>query len=270
MKTGLKRFCFVLLLLVCFSLFSAVYFDIPSRIELFHNGMPWDLHDDPALMEAAETVQAFALNNGYDCSVYPQDLLELLARNPETEEYVLHYPAESNAVHEIDLSEYENCEAVPLFMQWDERWGYLEYGSGMVGQTGCGPVCMSMVAYYLTRDESMSPDRVVAYAIENGYCIYGSGTAWTFISEGGEALGLDVTEIPLDKDRICRNLEVGNPIICVMGPGDFTTSGHFIVLAGLEDGKIMINDPNSHANSERRWTYDEIADQIRNLWVIRK
>lgn len=246
-----------------------MWIDIPARLDLIQGDSPWELGDNAALLEAADTIQAFALDNGYDCSVYPQSLLELLARNPETEEYVLNYPSEYGKTHEVDLSEYENCEAVPLFMQWDSRWGYLDYGSGMVGQTGCGPVCMAMVAYYWTHDEAMSPANMVQYAIDNGYCITGSGTAWKFISEGGEDLGFDVTQIPLDKDRIFRNLEVGNPIIAIMGPGDFTTSGHFIVLAGLEDGMIVINDPNSHANSEKLWTYEEIEDQIKNLWVIR-
>ena len=83
-------------------------------------------------------------------------------------------------------------------------------------------------------------------------------------------LGLDVTEIPLVKKRIMDNLEVGNPIICAMGKGDFTSSGHYIVLVGAEDGKIRVNDPNSHANSEKLWTYEEMESQFRNLWVIRK
>lgn len=72
-----------------------------------------------------------------------------------------------------------------------------------------------------------------------------------------------------DEDRIIRNLEVGNPIICIMGPGDFTTSGHYIVMTGYVDGKIKVNDPNSPTKSEKLWDYDEIKDQIRNLWVCR-
>lgn len=43
----------------------------------------------------------------------------------------------------------------------------------------------------------------------------------------------------------------------------------YIVLTGYEDWKIRINDSNSHANSERLWTYEEMQDQICNLWVIR-
>ena len=55
-----------------------------------------------------------------------------------------------------------------------------------------------------------------------------------------------------------------------MGPGDFTDGGHFIVLTGADgEGNLTVNDPNSYRNSERTWTFDEIRDQIDNLWVLR-
>lgn len=38
---------------------------------------------------------------------------------------------------------------------------------------------------------------------------------------------------------------------------------------GSEDGKIKVNDPNSKANSEKLWNYDDIYSQIKNLWVLR-
>ena len=78
-----------------------------------------------------------------------------------------------------------------------------------------------------------------------------------------------MTEIPLVKKRVMDNLEVDNPIICSMRAGDFTTTGHYIVLVGTEDGMIRVNDPNSHINSEKLWSYEQIEGQIRNLWVIR-
>lgn len=218
---------------------------------------------------ANPTVMAFAQENGLDYGVYPESLIELLERNPETEAFVLNYPLEYEKVHQIDLSEYDDSESVPLFMQWDQRWGYIPYGSNVAGLTACGPVCLSMAAYHLTGDKAYSPDKMIAFSIENGYCTDGSGTSWTLISEGAVKLGFDVTEIPLDKSRIIKNLEVGNPIICVMGPGDFTTTGHYIVLTGCADGMLRVNDPNSKANSARLWSYEEIQDQIRNLWVIR-
>ena len=63
-------------------------------------------------------------------------------------------------------------------------------------------------------------------------------------------------------------LKKGQPIICIMGEGDFTITGHFIVLTGVEDGKIKVNDPNSKARSNLLWDYDRIAPQIRNLWTF--
>ena len=167
------------------------------------------------------------------------------------------------------MRDIDRSRGVPLMMQWDTRWGYIEYGSDVVGITGCGPLCLSMAGYYLTGDSKFAPDRVVEFALENGYNVNGSGSAWTLISEGGVKLGLDVTEIPLVKQRIFDNLAAGNPIICVMGPGDFTTTGHFIVLVGEEDGLLRVNDPNSKANSEKLWKFEDIESQFRNLWVIR-
>lgn len=219
---------------------------------------------------AAYTVKTYARANGIRYSSYPESLIELLQRNPETERFVLEYPIKKDAAVDVDLSAYEDSDAVPLFLQWDQQWGYLPYGSDVAGLTACGPVCLSMAAWYWTGDDAFSPDKMIAFATENGYYSPGNGSSWTLISEGGVKLGFDVTEIPLVESRIIKNLEVGNPIICAMGPGDFTTSGHYIVMVGYENGMIRINDPNSVANSEKLWSYDQIADQIRNLWVIRK
>lgn len=225
--------------------------------------------DRGAFSDAEAAVMTFALDNDLSYSDYPQEIIALLERNPETEEFVLNYPLLYGKEQEFDLSEYENSQTVPLFLQWDTRWGYTQYGSGVAGITGCGPTCLAMAGYYVTGDEAFSPDQVMAFALENGYYADGVGSTWTLISEGGVQLGLDVTEIPLDENRILKNLEVDNPIICVMGPGDFTTTGHFIVLTGIQDGMLRVNDPNSIENSERLWAYDDICGQIRNLWVIR-
>lgn len=217
---------------------------------------------------AEQLVYAYAQEHGLSYGEYPKELIALLDRNPETSTFVLEYPIKKDCTLEIDLSEYDDCDTVPLFMQWDQRWGYIPYGDSIAGLTGCGPVCLSMAAYYLTGDPEMSPDHIISFAIQNGYCIPGNGTAWALISEGGNSLGLNVSELPLHENTIISALENGYPIICIMGPGDFTTSGHYIVLAAVEDGAIRVNDPNSYANSEKLWTYSEICDQIRNLWVV--
>ena len=214
-------------------------------------------------------IMAFSNAQDIDYSEYPQSLIELLYRNRETRDFVLNYPLLKDKKVKVDLSDYKNLEAVPLFMQWDKRWGYINYGNDVAGITACGPVCLSMCAYYLTGDESYSPDKMIKFAFDEGYCVYGNGTSWELFSKGAVDLGFDVTEIGLDKDRVINNLEVGNPIVAIMGEGDFTTSGHFIVFSGTENGLIKVNDPNSYQRSELLWEFNDIKDQIRNLWVIR-
>lgn len=217
-----------------------------------------------------ETLEDFIKKNDLTMEDYPQELLELLDRNPEAKEFVWEYPLKKNEHPEIDLSEYANTQEMPLLMQWDERWGYKEYSGNVMGLTGCGPTCLSMVAMYLSKDTSRDPGWMADFSTENGYAAEGSGTAWALFSEGGEKLGFDVTEIPLDEQRIADNLNVGNPVVAVMGPGAFTTDGHFIVFTGYEDGKIRVNDPNSRANTEKSWDFEEISGQIKQLWVFRK
>lgn len=234
---------------------------------LYQTSPRWDGAGD---RPADQLVRQYADANGIPYHAYPSSLIDLLDRNPETASFVLEYPTAHRQSHTVDLSAYENADSVPLFLQWDPQWGYIPYGSDVAGLTACGPVCLSMAAYYLTADPAMSPDRIIQFSLDNGYCVPGNGTSWTLISQGGPQLGLDVTEIPLVESRIIDNLEVGNPIICVMGPGDFTTSGHYIVLTGYEDGFIRVNDPNSRANSEKPWTYSQLEAQIENLWVIRR
>ena len=105
------------------------------------------------------------------------------------------------------------------------------------------------------------------FSTENGYAVDGDGTAWSLMLEGGKKLGFDAEELAMDDNAIISNLKSGNPIICMVGPGDFTDGGHYIVMTGYKDGMVMINDPNSRVNSEKLWKLSEIEYQFKNLWV---
>ena len=255
-KTGLKILAAVLVLLLMIYPGYLLY----ERITF----------DEGSLSPAGRTIKAYADKNNIPFSQYPESLIGLLERNPETKQFVLEYPLKKNDDVEVDMSAYLDSDGVPLFLQWDQQWGYLKYGSDVAGLTACGPVCLSMAAWYLTEDDAYSPDKMIKFASKNGYYSPGNGSSWTLISEGGVKLGFDVTEIPLVESRIVKNLEVDNPIICAMGPGDFTATGHYVVMTGYENGMIKINDPNSIENSQKLWKYEDIEGQIRNLWVIRK
>ena len=115
----------------------------------------------------------------------------------------------------------------------------------------------------------MNPYQMAQYSQSSGYYVNGTGTSWELMGNGALNLGLDVTQIPLDEDRIIANLEAGNPVVCSMGPGKFTKTGHFIVLTEYENGKFKVNDPNSKKRSRHKWSYEDIAESVLNIWVYR-
>lgn len=218
--------------------------------------------------EAEYEVKEFAESHGISIGEYPQYILDLYENNPETRDFVMNYPFRDQAP-EVDLAAYPT-DTVPLFLQWDPMWGYEKYGSSCIAVAGCGPTCLAMAGYFLTGNPHMTPDQVAKFAQRNGYYEAGLGSSWTLISEGAEKLGLTATELPLVKKKIVSALEAGSPVILALRAGDFTSSGHYIVLSGVEDGAFRVNDPNSKARSAKLWTYEELEGQIRNIWSISK
>ncbi len=202
---------------------------------------------------------------------YPEELIEMFRKNPETEDFVLSYPIEKDVEHKIDLSDCVNTDSIPRLLQFDKRWGYENYGDGMIAFTGCGPTCLSMVALHILDDKDITPLYVAELAERSGYYVDGIGSDWSLMTQGAGELGLYAEELPLDYNVVTKHLKTGWVIICAMGPGDFTETGHFIVLTGIgEHNKIKINDPNSIANSNKLWDYDKLKGQIKNLWCYKE
>lgn len=159
---------------------------------------------------------------------------------------------------------------MPLFFQYDARWKDEKYGDGTMEFTGCGPTCLSMVLCGLKGTSEYNPVAVAEFADQAGYYAAGAGSLWTLMSEGAESLGLTVHEVVFNEEHIRQELLNGNPIICVMGPGDFTTTGHFILLCELDsNGMVVVHDPNSEENSKKPWSIGELMPQIKNLWSYR-
>lgn len=230
--------------------------DIPNRDELI------DLTKDyPDLKEILK-----------NSAIYPDELLELILRNPETIEFVKNYPAKYPAVGKgqyIDIAKDYKDGEIPHFLQWDQRWGYYNYGDSPIALSGCGPTALSMVIVGLTGNMDKNPKVISDFSYEKGYYVDGAGTSWTLMSEGAEALGLKSKVLPLDENIIKSNLRDEKPIIVSVRKGDFTSTGHFIILTGVtDDGKITVIDPNSISRTNKEWDIDVLMDQINNLWAF--
>lgn len=140
------------------------------------------------LGEENELIAAICEN----CRTYPDKLLEALANNPEMAGFVSGYQGNMRQASG-GLTEKELAMDFPLFLQWDPRWGYVEYGNeSCIGLVGCGPTCLSMALFYLTGDDSLTPDKVAAYSMANGYYVPGAGTAWWLLEDLPPEYGVEV------------------------------------------------------------------------------
>ena len=248
----------------------------PSAQEPASTVSPDDYSSYP-LNNAADcqtVIDAYAADHGIDPYSYPIEITNLLMTNHETLDFVLHYPEyagtqdEANYPGSIDMAGLFSPVRVPEYYQYDMRWGYKTYSGNVMAVSGGGPTALSMVASYLLGNGDMNPAWMAAYSENNGYTMEG-GTSWSLMSDGATGLGIDVTPITADQDRIERNLDVGNLVMCLMGPGDFTNTAQFIVIVGYNDEGYEIRDPGSSARTSIRWQFDTIAPQMEGCWIMR-
>lgn len=274
LRRKIRRFCRRAAVLAVLAIVLVVLLGILKRTNVLPGGGSYDMEKpvqrtekevQDRLEELAKKDKGFKdiLKN---LDAYPETYLAALANNPEMLDYVKGYPNHEDQVR-AELTKAEKKEDYPLFLQWDQRWGYASYGGSSIGISGCGPTCLSMVIYGLTDNEMATPDKVARYSEEQGYYIEGTGTSWELMTAGAASFGVTGEEISLDESVMKAELDKKHPIICAMRAGDFTAAGHFIVICGYDKKGFVVNDPNCIARSEKRWTYEELERQIKNLWA---
>lgn len=190
-------------------------------------------------------------------------------RNPPVTEFLVRRGLKSAADGAEEYPSPFPDAPLPYFMQWDQRWAFVKYTDGLFGQTGCGPAALSMVYTGLTGKTDYLPDKMAKFAERNFYATKNDGTSWLMMSKGAKKLGLEVEELPLDRDVMTNALDEGRPIILILGPGDFTSTGHYIVVYDYEDEGFRVFDPFSLSNSKKLWPYSVLEGQIRNIWAYR-
>lgn len=126
-------------------------------------------------------------------------------------------------------------DTVPQYFQTD--YPYIKFGNGTIGTSGCSITCLAMVATYLTGQEYM-PDQLAYH-----FGSFGK-TNIERLDHGNEQMQLPCQRTE-NVQEVLAALKEGKVVIAMMDEESiFTTTQHFIVLAGMtEDGKIRINDP---------------------------
>jgi hypothetical protein len=172
----------------------------------------------------------------------------------------------------IDITgEYRESE-MPLFIQWDNRWGMYPYGrSGTIASSACGPTSMAMIVVAFTGKTNVNPKTMADWSVAHGHRVEGVGTAWSFFPDAAQSYGFNCSQLSVNASDISNSLRNNKPVIASMGPGHFTRGGHFIVLRGItSDGKILVNDPNSREKSEKAWDISIIVNEAKAAWSFYK
>ena len=192
---------------------------------------------------------------------YPQSLLELLERNPETKDFVLNYPTNKDTDFEIDLSDELTDGTIPLFLQWDVRWGYETYGSDLMAITGCGPTCLSMVRCGLSGEDEWNPLEVANMAEEYGFYVEGAGTSWDLMTTGAIQLGL--TKILGLQTILVENSGIHYLVVCVIS---VMVSYLFYRMKNKVKGKIE----DECVKKSRAWLEINLNNLSHNVEVLNK
>ncbi len=155
----------------------------------------------------------------------------------------------------------DGATEVVYFNQLDQRCANQPFGTDNIGGYGCGPTSMAIVVSSLT-DEIVDPIAMAKWAYENGGWCKGQGSYHSLIPNAAKAWGLNVEGCKASEpQRILDALSQGKLVVALMSRGHFTTTGHFIVLRGVQDGKILVADPASTSRSQKAWDLSIILNE---------
>lgn len=200
-----------------------------------------------------------------ELNVIPADYVNMALRDDDRLDFVLAYPKQSDYQNAPETLT-ESLSEIPSLLQWDLRWGYIPYGDLNIAFAGCAPTCLSMVLSYLNQDPSITPAAVAEYADASGLYVPGAGSSLEIFPAAAAHYGDSCTSISPDADSLVQAASQGHPLILRMDPGDFTMTGHFIVVTGVKDGKLVIHDPNSIKRTKELWDPQIVASQCSGAW----
>lgn len=145
----------------------------------------------------------------------------------------------------------------PDFKQYDSRWGKKQYSTHTSSQTmansGCGPTAMADVVAAL-KDSAVTPYDLALKAVAWGDRTYNSGTAWSFFKHIMTEYNFAkmVQSASIDALKAC--LDAGGYVVCSMGPGYWTSGGHYITAWKYDATYVYCNDPASATRKKQKIT----------------
>lgn len=167
------------------------------------------------------------------------------------------------------------------YLQTDPRWKNKDYSAKgektTIGASGCGPTAMAMVLATWA-DPAVDPVSECAWALSHGYKAPHQGTYYGYFAKAAARYGLNCRQLNSASiygnsksavhEKARKALEAGGLVIACMGPGNWTRSGHYVLVWKIEDGVIYINDPASLLSRRTEGSYALFKKQVKYYWTI--
>lgn len=143
------------------------------------------------------------------------------------------------------------------FKQGAKPWGPKMYSNHndhkqTMANSGCGPTAVSDIVYTL-RDNTIDPYVIAQQSVAWGDRSYNNGTDWTLFKPhvaNYYNFPKCIQTKTLATMKAC--LDAGGYVVCSMGPGYWTTGGHFICAWKYDNTYIYANDPASNTRKKQK------------------
>lgn len=170
------------------------------------------------------------------------------------------------------------------YLQTDPKWAKLPYANkgenSTIGGSGCGPSAMAMIlATWI--NPKITPVETCKWAKDHGYKATGNGTYQSYIVAQAKAYGLEAEKInktslqylsQAQRDAYSAQAKAyvddGNLVVALMGPGNWTKGGHYVLWYSNQGGNVYINDSASKKETRHINTYKLFTSQARYYWVV--
>lgn len=140
--------------------------------------------------------------------------------------------------------------------QGDRRWDKNVYtscgnNSQTIANSGCGPASMSdIMASWISH--GITPVEMCEYAVKHGFRTKSSGTAWGFFKSIADAYGFTGFLQTKSMATARSALKAGALVVASMGPGYWTSGGHYICLWMTDDTYMYACDPASKTRVKQK------------------
>ena len=166
------------------------------------------------------------------------------------------------------------------YMQTDKKWKSKSYAvkgeSSTIGSAGCGPTCAAMVIAEFI-DSKITPVETCKWSLEHGYKALKQGTYYTYFKAQGAAYGLNWEQITNSNiygnkthsahKKALEAVKNGDYVIALMGKGNWTSGGHYVLWYGMDGNYALINDPASTKSSRLKGNYQTFISQVKHYFV---